>query len=113
MSQSTLISKAHLATFLQEFLTSPKESNSRTIDVEIQGVARYYLVAMQKYQQGTAVVSVGIDITERKQAKEVATLTTSSHVQEIKQELSGSPDMNMLATDKNSRKPLWKRNSAN
>jgi len=78
MSQGAFIGKSvnslngntHLAKFLQSFLTSSEESDSRTIEVEIQGIPRYYLVAVQKYQQGTAAVSVGIDITERKQAEE-------------------------------------------
>lgn len=87
MSQGAFIGKAvnslngntHLATFLQEFLTSTKESDSRTIEVEIKGVPRYYLVAVQKYQQGTAAVSVGIDITERKQAEEALRIAEENY----------------------------------
>ncbi|WP_343327884.1 PAS domain-containing protein [Leptolyngbya sp. CCY15150] len=68
-SVNSLNGNAQLAHFLQEFITSPRESDSRTIEVEVKGMPRYYLVAVQKYQQGTAVVSVGIDITEQKHAE--------------------------------------------
>ena len=69
-SINSLNGNAHLAQFLQEFITSPCESDSRTIEVKIKGVLRYFLVAVQKYQRGTAAVSVGIDITERKKAEQ-------------------------------------------
>lgn len=69
-SVNSLNGNAQLAQFLQEFLTNSRKSDSRTIEVEIKGVLRYFLVAVQKYQRGTAAVSVGIDITERKQAEE-------------------------------------------
>jgi PAS domain S-box-containing protein len=69
-SVNSLNGNAQLAQFLQEFLTNSRKSDARTIEVEIKGVLRYFLVAVQKYQRGTAAVSVGIDITERKQAEE-------------------------------------------
>jgi PAS domain S-box-containing protein len=68
-SVHSLDGNAQLAQFLQEFITSPRESDSRTIEVEVKGRQHYYLVAVQKYQQGTAAVSVGIDITEQKRAE--------------------------------------------
>jgi PAS domain S-box-containing protein len=69
-SVNFLDGNAQLAQFLQDFLSSPQESDSRTIEVEIQAVPRYYLIAVQKYQRGAAAVLVGIDITQRKQAEE-------------------------------------------
>lgn len=56
--------------FLREFLASPNESASQVIEVGLNASRKYYLIASQKYQQSTATVSVGIDITERKQAEE-------------------------------------------
>jgi PAS domain S-box-containing protein len=40
------------------------------IDFEVNREERHYLIAAQKYQQGSATVSVGIDVTERKRAEE-------------------------------------------
>lgn len=68
-SVNSLDGNAQLAQFLQEFITGSRKSDSRTIEVEVKGMQRYYLVAVQKYQQGTAAVSVGIDITEQKRAE--------------------------------------------
>ena len=56
--------------FIVEFMTGSHQAASRTIDVNIRGAKCSYLIAAQKYQQDTAAVSVGIDITERKQAEE-------------------------------------------
>ena len=59
-----------LATFLKEFIANEQTSATAVIDLELSDTRRYYLVAAQKYQQGGATVSVGIDITERKLAEE-------------------------------------------
>ena len=61
---------SQLAEFMRQFLASAKTAASQVVEVEVNGARRYYLVAAQKYQQGTATVSVGIDVTERKQAEE-------------------------------------------
>lgn len=61
---------AQFAEFTRQFLDSSAESASQVIETHINDCARYYLVAAQKYQQGGATVSVGIDITERRQAEE-------------------------------------------
>ncbi|MBW4655306.1 MAG: PAS domain S-box protein [Kaiparowitsia implicata GSE-PSE-MK54-09C] len=87
MSQGAFIGKTvnslngntHLATFLQEFINSPQEADARTIEVKVKGIPRYYLVAVQKYQQGMAVVSVGIDITERKRAEEALRIAEENY----------------------------------
>ncbi|WP_304412236.1 PAS domain S-box protein [Kamptonema formosum] len=55
--------------FMRQFMASPEESASQVIDIQISGSTRNYLMVIQKYQQGTAAVSVGIDITERKQTE--------------------------------------------
>ncbi|MGM3305399.1 PAS domain S-box protein [Anabaena sp. WFMT] len=59
-----------LADFLTRFVASPDMAAETVIDIELSNDHRYYLVVAQKYQQGDATVSVGIDITERKQAEE-------------------------------------------
>jgi PAS domain S-box-containing protein len=66
---------AQLAEFMRHFLDSDAHSASKEIELQVEGKPRYYLVAAQKYQDGTATVSVGIDITERKEAEESLRLT--------------------------------------
>jgi PAS domain S-box-containing protein len=61
---------AELAKFVYEFIDSDRASDFRLVEVEINQNQRYYLLAAQKYQQGRAIVMVGIDITERRQAEE-------------------------------------------
>ncbi|NJN88812.1 MAG: HAMP domain-containing protein [Leptolyngbyaceae cyanobacterium SL_7_1] len=56
--------------FIVSFLASSEISSSQEIPMFIGGQSRHYLVAAQKYQQGTAIVVVGIDITERRLAQE-------------------------------------------
>jgi PAS domain S-box-containing protein len=56
--------------FVQNFLSSSTSSASEEIPIQVNGEERYYLFAAQKYQQGAAIVVVGIDITERQRAQE-------------------------------------------
>lgn len=56
--------------FVEKFIASSSQTKRRVINVQISGITRNYLVAAQKYNQGNAVVSVGIDITKRKVAEE-------------------------------------------
>ena len=56
--------------FMRQFLASEEKSATQVIEVPLKGAVKYYLVAAQKYQNRTATVTVGIDITERKQAEE-------------------------------------------
>jgi len=56
--------------FVQNFLNSSASSASEEIPIQVNGEDRYYLFAAQKYQQGAAIVVVGIDITERQRAQE-------------------------------------------
>lgn len=56
--------------FIRQFLASNESSASQEIPILVNSQKRYYLMAVQKYQQQTAIVCVGIDITERKQAEE-------------------------------------------
>jgi len=51
---------------IREFLISPNYKASQIVEIPLVGGNRSYLIAAQKYQQGKAAVSVGIDITELK-----------------------------------------------
>ncbi|MEG3834721.1 PAS domain S-box protein [Microcoleus sp. MON2_D6] len=51
------------------FFNSSSQQTCQEIEIEINGFVRNYLIVAQKYHQGTAAVSVGIDITDRKRAE--------------------------------------------
>ncbi|MGF1538662.1 MAG: PAS domain S-box protein [Elainellaceae cyanobacterium] len=57
--------------FVQSVLDSPETYASREIDANINGALRNFLIMAQKYSQSgsQAVFTVGIDITERRQAE--------------------------------------------
>lgn len=55
--------------FVQNFLTSSATSTSQEVLLQIDQQDRYYLLAAQKYHQGSAIVLVGIDVTDRRQAE--------------------------------------------
>ncbi|MEH1946352.1 MAG: PAS domain S-box protein [Nostoc sp.] len=55
--------------FMHEFLDRQDVADSKVIDVQINGKGCNYLLVAQKYQQNTAAVAIGIDITKRKQAE--------------------------------------------
>ncbi|MEG4029703.1 MULTISPECIES: PAS domain S-box protein [unclassified Microcoleus] len=54
---------------IRKFFDSSSQQTWQEIDIEINGFVRNYLIVAQKYHQGTAAVSVGIDITDRKRAE--------------------------------------------
>ncbi|MBD1924397.1 PAS domain S-box protein [Microcoleus sp. FACHB-831] len=62
--------KSECAGFMHQFLTSQDLAASQVIQTKVNNSIRDYLIVAQKYQQGSAAVSVAIDITERKQAEE-------------------------------------------
>uniref|UniRef100_A0ACD5H2W1 Uncharacterized protein n=1 Tax=Desertifilum tharense IPPAS B-1220 TaxID=1781255 RepID=A0ACD5H2W1_9CYAN len=62
-----MIAVPEFAQFVHEFLGSPETAASQVIATCIQGTPRYHLIAAQKYHQGNAIVTVGIDVTERQQ----------------------------------------------
>jgi PAS domain S-box-containing protein len=67
------------AEFMRQFLASAESSSSQEILVNVHGSVRYYLMAVQKYQQGTATVSVGIDVTKRRQAQEALRIAEENY----------------------------------
>ena len=60
----------HFADFMREVLNSAEPGGRRVIRSLVNGSERDFLVVAQKYQQGTATISIGIDITERQRAEE-------------------------------------------
>jgi PAS domain S-box-containing protein len=70
-----------LADSMRQFFAGDSSATSQVVDVQIQSATRNYLIVAQKYQQGAAAVSVGIDITERQQASEQ--LKASLHEKEL------------------------------
>ncbi|PSB32821.1 histidine kinase [filamentous cyanobacterium Phorm 46] len=72
------------AELIRNFFDSSSQQIWQEIDIEINCCVRNYLIVVQKYHQGTAAVSVGIDITERKRAEAqktqlIASLQESEH----------------------------------
>ncbi len=65
-----LDNSSQFSELINQFMHGVASSTSQVIDVNLQGSVYDYLIVAQKYQQGQAAVSVGIDITERKQAEE-------------------------------------------
>lgn len=77
VSQEALVGKEvgflrgsdRLASFIRQFLSSDRDTVSQVVELQINQRRQYYLLAAQKYSHGEAVVSVGIDISESRQAK--------------------------------------------
>lgn len=61
---------SQFVTFMRGFLASDRLSASQEITVQSNGQEFYYLIAAQKYQQGSIAVSVGLDITKQHQVQE-------------------------------------------
>lgn len=77
------------ADFTREFLSSSDQSASQVLEMHIGGTLKYYLVASQKYLQGNAAVSVGFDITDRKQA-ELALIQSEERFRSLVSNLTGA-----------------------
>ena len=64
--------------FFGEFFKDVKSRNrQRTLEINIGGETRFYLLVAQKYDRERAAILVGIDITERKKIEEQLQATTS------------------------------------
>ncbi len=62
--------QSELSQLMLNFLQGAELSTAQIVDLSHDGNSTSYLIAAQKYQQGTAAVFVGIDVTERKRAEE-------------------------------------------
>ena len=62
---------------MKRFFATNAQKVTREIKTKVEGQFRNYLVAAQKYQQGNAAVTVGIDITTLKQTEEELRTATS------------------------------------
>jgi len=71
--------QSQFAQFISKFLSSQKTGTSQEIEVELNNSSRYFLIAAQKYQQGNASITVGIDITERKIAEEALRIAEENY----------------------------------
>jgi len=56
-------------TFADRFLSGSNDTASEEIQFAVNGVANHWLLAAQKYDQGKAAVFVGLNISDREQAK--------------------------------------------
>ncbi|MDB9315221.1 PAS domain S-box protein [Spirulina sp. CS-785/01] len=56
--------------FVRAFFASPQKDSFREVEALVKGEMRNYLIAAQKYDNGQAAFTVGIDVTERQRALE-------------------------------------------
>ncbi len=56
--------------FVQDFFASDAQEAFREVSMRVDGQTRIFLIVAQKYDQNRAAFTVGIDITERKEAEE-------------------------------------------
>ena len=56
--------------FVKDFFQSSQQEAGREVSAQVAGEKRRFLIVAQKYNQGKAAFTVGIDITERNQAEE-------------------------------------------
>ncbi len=64
--------------FISDFFASSVQQISHEVETKVNGTVKNYLIVVQKYAQGKALVSVGIDISDRKQAEVMKTKLITS-----------------------------------
>jgi PAS domain S-box-containing protein len=62
---------------MRQFFDGSATSTTKEMTAQVAGEVRNYLVVAQKYQEGNAAVSVGIDVTELKRAQDNLQAATS------------------------------------
>ncbi|NEP45412.1 MAG: PAS domain S-box protein, partial [Okeania sp. SIO2H7] len=55
--------------FMRDFFGSSQQEISREIETRVNGETKHYSIVTQKYDEGKAAVSVGIDISDRKRSE--------------------------------------------
>ncbi|WP_293136420.1 PAS domain S-box protein [Okeania sp. SIO3I5] len=63
---------------INDFFAASEQQKSQEVESRVNGGVKNYLIVFQKYDGGRAVVSVGIDISERKQAEAIKTKLITS-----------------------------------
>ncbi|MGB3494827.1 MAG: PAS domain S-box protein [Elainellaceae cyanobacterium] len=56
--------------FVADFFTKPEQESFQEFRASVNGNPRWYLIVVQKYNNGQAAFAVGIDVTERRQAED-------------------------------------------
>ncbi len=56
--------------FVAEFFTRPEQESFQEFQAHVNGNPRWYLIVVQKYNNGQAAFAVGIDVTERRAAED-------------------------------------------
>ncbi|MGB3511654.1 MAG: PAS domain S-box protein [Microcoleaceae cyanobacterium] len=64
--------------FIRDFFASSEQQISQEVETMVNGSVKNYLTVVQKYDGGKAIVSVGIDISERKEAEAMKTKLIAS-----------------------------------
>ncbi len=86
--------------FMTQFLAQPESAATQVVEMTVRGTKKYYLIAAQKCQQGHAAVSIGIDMTDRKQTEEALRLAEENYRSIFENALDGifqsSPDGHYL-----------------
>ncbi|AFY70738.1 putative PAS/PAC sensor protein [Thalassoporum mexicanum PCC 7367] len=92
-----------LAKFIHAFIDSDRIAETKLVEVAINRSLRFYLLEVQKYQQGKAIVMVGIDITERRRAEEALRIAENKYRSIFENALDGifqaTPDGNYLSVN--------------
>lgn len=65
-----LRSSPQFVEFMSQFMDCEELAATQVVEATIANSRRHYLIAAQKYQQGNAAVSIGIDITDRQHARD-------------------------------------------
>ncbi|MFP5269997.1 PAS domain S-box protein [Coleofasciculus sp.] len=56
--------------YIEQFIESSAQTDQNILEINIKGSRRYHLIAAQKYQQGTNIVCVGIDVTQSQKSQQ-------------------------------------------
>jgi PAS domain S-box-containing protein len=75
--------------FLRSFITSSQSYDSTTVELQIDHDLRHYIIAVQKYDEGNAIVVVGIDITEQKHVEKALSIAEENYRSIFENSLEG------------------------